>query len=661
MRRKSQWAALVTVARMFDAPYGSWTSPISIEMLTSASVRLGTPAVDGNDLYWTEARADQGGRVSLWRLAPHQARTELTPAPFYVRSRVHEYGGGEYAVRDGVVVVSSFDDGRVYLLSDDAPPRPLTPCGADLRYADLRVHPTRNLVLAVREDHSSHGEPVNTIVALDLNGPNHDGGRVLCQGADFYSTPELAPDGRLAWVEWNHPDMPWDATRLRVAKLTGSAPTEAGLAAEPDTVAGGDAESAVQPRWTPSGTLAFLSDRTGWWNFYTFSDRGIRSVHEAEAEFCEPQWTLGAQPYAVVDDDHLICTWSRNGASSTGLLTLSTGELKPIPAGSGTTALAANHHLAAAVVTFEDRPVALSKLELSNWTWTEVRRSSEIAVEKNLVSVARPVSWSGTDGPVYGWFYPPTNPDCTAPNGSLPPLITYSHGGPTSFSPATFDLDVQYWTSRGFAVLDVNYGGSAGYGRAYRQRLNGNWGIVDVEDCAHGARAMGEQGLADPDRLTIQGGSAGGYTTLRALTSTDVFAAGISLYGVGDLESLAQDTHKFESRYLDGLVGPYPEAAEIYRDRSPVHHVDNLNAPILLLQGSEDKVVPPNQAEAMAAAARSKGLPVALIVFPGEGHGFRRAENIRASIEAQLYFLGRVFGFTPADELPAIPIENLPT
>ena len=650
---------------MVDTPYGSWPSPVTTEMLTSASVGLGSPAVDGTDIYWTESRPDQGGRVSLWRHSADQTRTELTPHPFNVRSRVHEYGGGAYAVSDTVVVFSHLDDGRVYVVEPGAEPRPVTPPGQALRYADLRVHPEQNLVLAVREDHTGDEEAVNTIVALNLAGPNDDGGQVVCSGADFYSTPELSSQGDLAWVEWNHPDMPWDATRIKVARLHRDAlhrgtERDGFTVNDVETVAGGAAESVLQPRWTPSGTLVFVSDATGWWNLYTWSDGEIRGVHQAEAEFCGPQWQLGEQPYVVVDDDTLLCSWSSNGAASVGWLSLASGELSPIPAGAGTVGVAASISAAAAVVTFPDRPVAVSQLDLDSGTWTVLRRSSDIALDPGIVSVARPVSWSSPAGPVFGWYYPPTTPDYAAPPGTLPPLITSTHGGPTSYSPARFSLEVQYWTSRGLAVLDVNYGGSTGHGRAYRERLKGSWGIVDVEDCARGAQAMAEQGLADPARLCIVGSSAGGYTTLRALTATDVFTAGISRYGVGDLEALARDTHKFEARYLDSLVGPYPEAAEVYRARSPVHHVTNLKAPILLLQGADDAVVPPNQAEAMAAAARALGLPVALVIFPGEGHGFRRAETIRAAMQAQLYFLGRVFGFTPADDLPAIPIENLP-
>ena len=404
-----------------------------------------------------------------------------------------------------------------------------------------------------------------------------------------------------------------------------------------------------------------MSDRTGWWNLYAWSGGEAQPVHPVAAEFAQPPWRLGQHPFAVVDDDRLLVTWQALGSGAVGVLTRSTSELAPVvEAGTSTGSVTVADGRAAAVLVSRDRPTRLATLDLATGRWSPVRVASDDLLDPGAVSTAEAVSWQSDQGPVHGWFYPPTNAAHRGPEGSLPPLITLSHGGPTSHSGPGFNLGVQYWTSRGIAVLDVNYGGSTGYGRAYRERLRGSWGIVDVADCAAGAVAMGEQGRCDPARLAIAGGSAGGYTTLRALTATDVFAAGISRYGVGDLESLAKDTHKFESRYLDGLVGPYPEAAEVYRDRSPISHVAGVTAPILLLQGADDKVVPPNQAAAMAAAARAKGLPVALIVFEGEGHGFRRAETIRASIQAELAFLGRVFGFVPADDLPDIEIENLP-
>jgi dipeptidyl aminopeptidase/acylaminoacyl peptidase len=639
---------------MVTAAYGSWASPVTVEMMTSASVGLAAPCFAGTDLYWTESRPDQGGRTSIWRESVDGQQRELTPGAWYVRNRVHEYGGGEFAAAADVVVFTHFVDGRVYRLRGDADPVPVTP-EVDHRFADLRLHLDRGLVLAVREDHTGAGEAVNTIVSLTLDGPNDTGGTVLCEGADFYASPELSADGRLAWTEWNHPDMPWDSTSICVANFDGSVLTDQ------HQVAGGDKESAVHPSWTPNGTLIFLSDRTDWWNLYSWTGGSVSALCPTDAEFCGPQWTHGQHPYAVIDDDELLVTWSRDGAGAIGRLAIGSGQLDPVcEPGVATTSLAVGDGRAAAVLTSRDRPPRLATLDLANGRWSDVRVSSDVVLEPSMISIAEQVSWSSEQGPVYGWFYPPTNKDFTAPPETLPPLITSSHGGPTANSGAGFALGVQYWTSRGFAVLDVNYGGSSGYGRAYRERLKGNWGIVDVVDCASGAVAMAENGRAHPHMLAIEGGSAGGYTTLRALTATNVFSAGVSRYGVGDLEGLATDTHKFESRYLDGLVGPYPAAADLYRDRSPVHHVDQISAPILLLQGAEDRVVPPNQAEAMAAAARAKGLPVALIIYPGEGHGFRRAENIKSAIEAQLYFLGRVFHFVPADRLPPIEIDNLP-
>lgn len=652
---------------MPSAPYGSWPSPVTVDHLTSASVGLSEVRIDGGTLFWLESRADQGGRIGVWRAPLGGGEpTAVTPGTANVRTRVHEYGGGAYDVRAGVVVYSEMSDGRLRVVRDGGTSEPITPAG-ELRFADLRVHPDLGLVLAVREDHRGDGEAVNTIVALELAGPNADGGTVLCAGRDFYSTPELGADGRLAWVQWDHPAMPWDATAVLVGTLARD-PEQGWRLSGPVQVAGGSEESAVQPRWLPDGSLVLISDRTGWWNLYALGpdDDAPRPLCPTEAEFAGPQWVFGQTPYAVLDADRLVCSVNRLGVESVAVLTLSSGELDPVTAvGTGAGDLAAENGRVAAVLSHADRPSSLAVLE-ADGRWTDRRLSSTLALPAEAVSLARPVHWAapgaeGSDGSgkVHGWFYPPTSPDLTGPEGELPPLITLSHGGPTSFSSASLSLGYQFWTSRGYAVLDVNYGGSTGYGRPYRERLLGRWGLVDVADCAAGAVAMGEQGLADPARLAVKGGSAGGYTTLRALTATRVFAAGISQYGVGDLEALALDTHKFESRYLDGLVGPYPEAAATYRDRSPIHHLDALAAPILLLQGTDDKVVPPAQAAEMAAAARSQGLPVALLMFSGEGHGFRRAENIRASLDAQQYFLGRIFGFTPADDVPEIPIDNL--
>jgi len=628
-------------------------SPISVDQLTASSVGLAAVQIDGRHLYWLEVRADEGGRASLWRrLIAGGEPAEVTPAPAYVRDRVHEYGGGEYHVSGGTVVYSEYSDGRLYAVRGDGKPRPITPEGA-FRFGDIRVHPQRGLVLAVREDHSGGGEPANTIVALDLDGPNPDGGAGLCAGADFYSTPELSADGRLAWTQWNHPNMPWDSTTIMVGSLSGTRVVSS------QSGAGGPSESAVHPRWL-GDKLIFVSDRTNWWNLYLWSEDGVRPLCTTEAEFCEPQWVLGQRPYAIIDRDHLLCSINRSGEQSIAVLRFSDGTLRQAaPSRTAATSLAVHGRSAAAVLNHSDQPATLALLDLDHGSWTTVRSSAPMIMDAASVSLAQPVSWTGQEGAVYGYFYPPTNARCSAPADSLPPLITLSHGGPTGFAAPDFKMAYQFWTSRGFAILDVNYSGSTGYGRAYRDRLKGRWGVVDVQDCIAGALSMGAQRLADPARLAIRGGSAGGFTTLAALTTTDVFAAGVSQFGIADLEAMATDTHKFEARYLDSLVGRYPEERAIYTERSPIYHLDQLSAPILLLQGTEDRVVPPTQADMLAEAARQKHLPVALIMFEGEGHGFRKAETIKAATEAQIYFFGQILGFEPADQVPPIAIDNL--
>jgi len=478
----------------------------------------------------------------------------VTADPFNVRSRVHEYGGGAYAVRDGVVVFSDFTDNRLYRVRDGRT-TPLTPV-SDHRYADLRLHPDRDLVLAVREDHSGDGEPVTTIVGLELAGEGL--GTVLCSGADFYSDPELSDAGVLAWTEWNHPAMPWDATVIRRGRLVG------GAVVDVVDVAGGPSESAVHPRWAPGGELIFVSDRTDWWNLYADRDGVTTPLWPEASEFATPQWVFGEQPYVVLDSSRLLVSRISEGVTSVSLLDRSSQTLRPVLASGLYGPLTAAAGRAAALIEDPDRPARLALVDLTTEAWTDVRHAGEQTLSPDWVSVPRAVSWPSTlddvPGEVHGWYYRPTNPGHSAPEGELPPLITVSHGGPTSFSDTGFAVSLQYWTSRGFAVLDVNYRGSTGYGRPYRDALRGTWGIVDVADCAGGAAALADQGLADPRRLIVRGGSAGGYTTLQALTTTDTFTAGISFYGVADLESLARDTHKFEARYLDGLIGPYPEA-----------------------------------------------------------------------------------------------------
>jgi len=417
--------------------------------------------------------------------------------------------------------------------------------------------------------------------------------------------------------------------------------------------------SAIHPRWDSDGSLVFLSDESGYWNFRRLVDAEVVALHEEPYEFCGPAWILSGAPYALLDGGRIGCTWRVDGITRVGILDAD-GALSPYDLGGVEIGVqGGGPDRSVVAVSYADRPAELGVLDWRDGSYATLRRSSDRVLSPDWVSRAEQVSWEGPQGTVHAWYNPPVNPDVAGRDDELPPAIVISHGSPTSFAPGGFDWADQFWTSRGIGVLDVNYGGSTGYGRAYRERLKGNWGVVDVQDCADGARTLATRGLADPDRLVIKGGSAGGYTTLQALVSSDAFAAGISSYGIGDLAMMTADTHKFESRYLDGLIGPYPETADRYVERSPVHHLDRLSCPMLIMQGLDDRVVPPNQAEVMAAAVRAKGLPVALLMFEGEGHGFRRSDTIRATYEAQLSFLGQVFGFTPAGDVPVLEVENL--
>ncbi|MGC3956156.1 MAG: prolyl oligopeptidase family serine peptidase [Propionicimonas sp.] len=633
---------------MREAPYGSWQSPITAADLTAATVGLSAGLVSDGVRYWIQAHPEQGGRVTLWR-EDSAGRSELTPDA-YLRTGVNEYGGGEWTVAGGIVAYSSWPDGSLQLIEPGQTARQLSP-GGDFRYAALQLDPARRLLLAVREDHRAEGEPRTTVVALDLDSDNAGGGRVLVSGADFYAHPVLSADGRLAWVEWDHPAMPWDSTRLKVAPL---ADPSAAL-----QVAGGAEVSAIYPAWSPDGSLLYLADPTGFWNFHRWDGERSSLLYAAPADFCGPMWTLAPVPYAVIDDHRIGCSVLVHGFA--GLAVLHHGEQPARLEVLETDAVAANltggGPRALALLGYPDRPAALVEVDWSSSQLSTVKTSSDRVLDPALVSRAEPISWQSPLGEVHAWYYPPANPEFTAPDGELPPVQVWSHGGPTGFSSPEYRLATQFWTSRGIGIVDVNYGGSAGYGRAYRERLKGNWGVVDVRDCADAALTLVERGLADPARLSIRGGSAGGYTTLAALAFTDVFSAGISLYGIGDLETLATDTHKFESRYLDGLVAPYPAGRQTYLDRSPIHHLDGLSCPMLILQGGEDRVVPPAQAEQMVQAVRAKGLPVAYVFFPDEGHGFRRSENVIATAQAALAFLGKVHGFTPADELPELDLR----
>ncbi len=603
---------------MTVAPYGSWPSPITADALVGQVVPLSNATVDGHgSVWWCEGRPTEAGRVVVVKDG-----VDVLPAGRSARSRVHEYGGLSYAVLAGELWFANFADQRLY--RGDTP---VTPDDGS-RYADGQS------TVWVRER-----EDVNDLVDVAT-------GEVVAQGRDFYAAPRPSPDGsRLAYLCWDHPNMPWDGTELWV---------------DGDKVAGGPDESISQPRWSPDGRLHWVSDRSGWWNLFREGDP--EPLAAMEAEFSGPDWVFGQSTYTFLPDGRLVATWTEDGLARLGLV--GDGAVHPIdtPFTVISSVHALGDHEVVAIAASGRAPAAVVAIDVRLDTGAGpgagahrvIRSSTAAETPDGAVSEARPISFAGA----HAFFYPPRLAGYEGPPGERPPLVVRSHGGPTSAASPALNLEIQFWTSRGFAVVDVNYGGSTGYGREYRRRLDGQWGIVDLDDCVNAARHLAAQGEVDPDRMVVRGGSAGGYTTLCALTFRDTFAAGASYYGVSDLATLATDTHKFESRYLDRLIGRYPEDEAVYRARSPIHHADCITAPLILLQGLEDMVVPPSQAEVLVDALRRNGTPFAYLTFEGEQHGFRQADAIKRAIEAELWFYGQVLGFTPADAIEPVPMEN---
>ena len=636
------------------AAYGSWESPISADLVASESRGLSEISLMGERTAWVEMRPTEGGRYVVASRSADGSIVDAIPAPFSARTRVHEYGGGAYVVDGEALYFSNWEDQRLYRQDPGTDPRAITPA-MDVRYADGIIDHDRARMICVGEDHRGGGEPVNALMSVSLP----DGGEptVLVSGNDFYASPRLSPDGaHLAWLTWNHPNMPWNGTQLWIGKIR-----QDGSVTDASCVAGTTEESIFQPQWSPDGTLYFVSDRTNWWNLYRARGGRVEQVLDMPADFGRPQWVFRMSTYDFASPDQIICTYTNNGVWHLASLNTQTGELSTFDVPyTEISYVQANEDRAVFCGGSPTEPRSIVQLDLETAEIEVLRRSTDVPVEERYLSRPRPLEFSTEDGvTAYGFHYPPRNPDFRPPEGDQPPLLVISHGGPTSATTSTLSLAIQYWTTRGIAVLDVNYRGSSGYGRAYRQRLEAQWGIADVEDCVNGARYLVDQSRADGDRLIIRGGSAGGYTTLRALTSEDVFSAGASYYGVSDLEALTEDTHKFESHYLDRLVGPYPERRDVYRERSPLHHADGISCPVIFLQGAEDKVVPPEQAEMMVEALREKGLPVAYVLFEGEQHGFRRADTIEQALRAELSFYAQVFGFELPDGFAPVEIEGL--
>ena len=636
------------------APFGSWKSPISAAMLVAKSVRFGDVSIDGDTIYWTELRPEDEGRTAIVRRTPDGKIADVLPPPFSARTTANEYGGGAFLAAGGTVYFSNYADQRIWRFKPGDEPQPLTPAGK-LQFADYLLDAQRNRLISVCEDHSAgDAEPANRIVAVDLAT-----GQVspLVEGADFYSTPCVSPDGgQLAWLSWNHPNMPWDDTELHVAPIDSD-----GSLGKSRLVAGGKDESIFQPAWSPDGTLYFVSDRSNWWNLYSERDGKVTPVHAMEAEFGAPQWVFGTSTYGFLADGRIVARYTRKGDWRLAIVDPKTGEFRDFDLPySSVSNLAVGRERAIAIASSPTESESLVEIDPTSGKVSVLRKSSPIAADPAYNSIPQAIEFPTTGGKTaHAFYYPPTSRDFRGPAGEKPPLLVMIHGGPTSATAGSFRLPIQYWTSRGFAVCDVNYGGSTGYGREYRNRLRDNWGVVDVDDATNAALYLADEGKVDRAKLLIRGGSAGGYTTLAALAFGDAFRAGASLYGVSDLALLAEDTHKFESRYLDRLVGPYPQEQQRYRERSPIHHLDRFTEPVILLQGLEDKIVPPNQAELILESLKERGIPVAYVPFAGEQHGFRRAENIIRAQEAELYFYAKILGFPLADAIEPVEIHNL--
>jgi dipeptidyl aminopeptidase/acylaminoacyl peptidase len=632
------------------AQYGSWPSPISSDLVVKGTVRLKIPIFDAGKLYWTEMRPSEAGRSVIVEYLTDGKTQDIIPP------RVHEYGGGESLITEGKVYFINFSDQKLYLVDTNKDKMPqIIPTKNNCYYSDFVLDKHNNRLICIQEDHSnSDQEAINSLVAINLTGSNAI--EILAIGNDFYSSPRLSPDGtKLAWLTWQHPNMPWDATELWVGEIN-----KQGEITNLIKIAGGKTESIFQPEWSASNTLYFVSDRNNWWNLYCWQNGQIEALYEKEAEFGLPQWVFGMKTYGFLSDNTIICTYTEKGVWHLASLNLETKELKnfDIPY----TEISDLHIADEKAFFVAGSPTKLREIAVLNLFTGKIkvlRKTSDLVLDHDYLSTPQTVEFPTENGlTAHAFYYPPKNAKYQALAEEKPPLLVKSHGGPTAATSSVLSLTIQYWTSRGFAVLDVNYGGSTGYGRDYRSRLNKNWGIIDVDDCVNAAKYLVKQGLADAKKLAIDGGSAGGYTTLSVLTFRDVFSAGASYYGVSDLKALAEDTHKFESRYLDNLVGAYPQEKELYHQRSPINFVEQLSCPVILLQGLEDKVVPPNQAEKMLEALREKKIPVAYVAFEGEQHGFRQAANIKRALEAEYYFYSQVFKFPVVDDITPVKIEN---
>ena len=640
---------------MIAAPYGSWPSPISAASLAESGVSMSDLRVYQGEVFWRESRPKERGRQVLMRLQDGVV-SELTPPDFNVRTRVHEYGGNSYLLFDAGIVFANFADQRLYFQAAGAAPVAITP--DEFQYADGVVDMVNRRMLWVREDHrpqttAVNGEERNQIVSLPLPPGGENAGTVLVTGSDFVANPRLSADGKqLAWIEWDHPSMPWDSTRLKVATLDDARVGDVITLIDDAKIA------ALEPSFVGSDLLA-IADVGDWWNLYRWRDQQRDSVASMDREWAGPLWQLGGQSYDVNARGDIVARSSRQAVDEVGIVSAG-GDYRrlDLPFQSFGEVAWRDDDTIVLFANAADDTGTLIEIEAASGKYRVLHQPSVLPVPKAYLSVPTAILFPTKLGQAHAWFYPPTHPTHRGPAGAKPPLIVTIHGGPTAVSKATLNLSRQYWTSRGFALVDVNYGGSTSFGRSYRERLNGQWGIVDVQDAIAAVNFLIAQGLVDENKLAIRGGSAGGFTTLAALAFHQRFNAGVNLYGVSDIAGLAATSHKFERKYDVSLVGEPSEA--LYRARSPIYHLDGFTEPLLTLQGSEDKVVPPEQSRMIVEALNARGVANAYIEFAGEQHGFRQAANIVRAQEAELYFYSQIFGFTPADAIEPVEIRHWP-
>ena len=618
-----------------------WESPITEDDVIHESLNISDIHIDGDDVYWIEKRDDEDGRNVIIKKDNNGNVTDVIPNKFNAKTNVHEYGGGSFSVSNGIVIFSNYPDNRLYKVSEADPlPTPITKDDPNLRYANIAFDNFHNRIITVHENHTNPNNIINSLVSINLEAPNNM--ITIKSGADFYSSPSINPDStKLAWIEWNHPNMPWDSTSLHVGNIS-----DDGSLLNHKQISGFQNESVSNPIWSPDGILHYISDSSGWWNIFCLKGTQEINLTPIKAEFTQPQWQLGINFYDFISEDNIVCSYTQNGMWKLALLSTSDKQIKQIlPEFTeiGRAGIKASKEKIVSILGSYDSGYKLYEYNIQNTQISQISSKEDPDINKAYYSTPQNIEYE-TKGyqQSNGFYYKPTNPFHES-SKTLPPLIVITHGGPTAATNGTLNLEIQYWTSRGFAVLDVNYRGSTGYGTQYRKQLNGKWGIYDVEDCISGAIHLVNKGEVNPDQLIIKGRSAGGYTALAALTFSDVFTAGVSYYGISDLTALAEETHKFESRYLDSMIGKYPEHKQEYKNRSPIFHIDKITSPILLFQGLKDKIVPPNQSQNMANLLTQKGIYNSLITFVNESHGFKEPENIKKCLIEELKFYEYIF------------------